>query len=49
VTLKEKMHNLNRQPARYYRNHLCPYNDEVVQSIVYLNLRVACMTSLTVP
>jgi len=43
------MQNLNRQPAHYYFRHLDLYDIEVVRRIVYLNSRVAWITSVAVP
>jgi len=49
LTIKEKkiprwdwnLQYLNRQPARYYCRHLGLYDTDVLQRMVYLNLRAA--------
>ena len=39
------LQNLNRQPVHYYCNHRGLYESMVVRHIVYLNLKIACVTS----
>ena len=43
------LQNLDLRPARHYCRHLGLYDIEIVRRIVYLNLSVACNTSLTFP